>query len=176
MTRSLLSLVATLALVPISHAQYDARFEDDVDDKPWKEVEAQLPPYPQTDKLLEFYASPTSSNRYYIDTASIDIGSDEVVRYSLVVKTPRGATNVSFEGIRCATGELRLYAFGHADNTWSRARSGGWARIYNSTVNRHHAALAREFLCPNGIAVRTRDEAVDALKRGGHPALPQTYR
>lgn len=174
--KRLASLLVIVAAASPLYAQYDTQFEDDIDDKPWKEVQAQLPPYPQTEKLLEFQPGSTSSNRFFVDTASIDIGSDEVVRYALVVKTPNGATNVSFEGIRCATSELRLYAFGHTDDTWSRARNSGWTRIYNSTVNRHHAALAREYLCPNGIAVRTREEAIDALKRGGHPALPQTYR
>jgi hypothetical protein len=53
-----------------------------------------------------------------------------VVRYTVVVKSPAGAETVSFEGMRCESGERKLYAFGRADGQgggeWSRNRYARW--------------------------------------------------
>ncbi len=90
--------------------------------------------------------------------------------------TPSGATNVSYEGMRCKTGEVRLYAFGRDDKTWSKARARKWTPIQGNSLNRHHAALATEFFCVGRSPVSSAAEAVDALKRGGHPLWPKPTR
>lgn len=166
-----LGLGAALMLALQVNAQYGERVDGDLDEKPWVEIEPQPPAYPQPEKLIEFYVGPTTTNRFFVDSASINVGSDQVIRYTLFVKTSSGVSNVSFEGIRCETNELRLYAFGRSDGIWSKARNSAWTRIYSNSLNRHHAALMREYFCPNGTVVRSAGEALDALKRGGHPAL-----
>jgi len=168
---SLVRLIVTAITLSSCHvfAQYDAGFDDDVDNKPWREVETQLPLYPQMDKLIGFYVSPTTSNRFFIDPASLSLGADDEVRYILVIKTQEGATNVSFEGIRCATRERRLYAFGQTNNTWSRARKSEWVRFYYNDLNRQHAILSREYFCPGGVKINSAAEGVSALRSGGHP-------
>jgi hypothetical protein len=97
------------------------------------------------------------------------VGKDGVVRYVLVVQTSGGATNISFEGIRCDAREFRLYASGHREGRWTKARLSEWRPIENKPVNRHHAALSRDLFCPNGVAIYTPDEGRDALRRGKHP-------
>lgn len=144
-------------------------FDDEYDKKPWQEVEAQLPPAPREESLIPFYVSPTAQGAFGIDGSTISVGADGVVRYVLVVVTQGGARNVSYEGLRCDTRERRLYAFGRPDGSWSKARSNQWVLVENKTVNRHHAALSREYFCPGGIAIRTAQEGVAALKAGGHP-------
>lgn len=144
-------------------------FDDEYDKKPWQEVEAQLPPPPREERLLPFYVSAMAEASFRIDGDSISVGSDGVVRYVLVVVAPGGARNVSFEGLRCDTRERRLYAFGRPDGSWSKARSNQWVLIENKLVNRHHAALSREYFCPTGMPIRTAAEGVAALKAGGHP-------
>ena len=59
----------------------------------------------------------------FVDEASVHYGSDDVIRYTMVIVSPSGARNVTFEGMRCETGERRLYAFGRADGSWSRAKT-----------------------------------------------------
>ncbi|GBG01929.1 hypothetical protein AZSI13_12560 [Azospira sp. I13] len=144
-------------------------FEDDYDRKSWQEMEAQLPPPPQEANLVPFYVSATATSTFRIDTSTLSLGKDGVVRYVLVVETPGGARNVSFEGLRCETQERRLYAFGRPDGTWSKARSNQWQLIENKTVNRHHAALSRDYFCPGGVSIWKAEEGVAALKAGGHP-------
>lgn len=146
-----------------------ADFEEDYDSKRWQEVEVQLPAPPRQDRLLPFYVSAVAENRFYVDGSSLSVGSDGVVRYVLVILTPQGGRNVSYEGMRCETRERRIYASGRADGSWSKSRNNDWVRIADQSVNRHHAALYLEYFCPIGIAVRTPEEARDALLRGGHP-------
>lgn len=127
----------------------DEDFDDD--SKSWQEVKIEIPPAPQAANLVSFYASPTATMNFFIDVNSISAGSDGVVRYTLVSKSQGGAENVSYEGIRCQTYESKLYAFGQKDGSWSRARLSGWKQISESSGNRQHAALAKDFLCQDGM-------------------------
>jgi hypothetical protein len=92
------------------------------------------------------------------------VGEDGVVRYSLVIKTGGGATNVSFEGIRCETRQQKYYAIGHPNGTWSRARNPAWKRIEYREVNPHHGVLYQDILCRNKLPVKSAQEAVNAIK------------
>jgi hypothetical protein len=137
---------------------------------PSAEAEPELPAMPAADGLIDLYVSATSSNRFFIDPASVSVGADGTVRYVVTVRSSSGATSTNFEGMRCETHERRLYAFGRPDNSWSRARNSGWSRISNAGPNRYAYTLMREYFCPGGIAIRSAAEGVDALRRGGHPA------
>ena len=143
-------------------------FESDFDDerKQWKEIEAQLPAYPKAENLLAIYAGAATPHKFFVDAPSISVGEDGVVRYSLIVKTAGGATNVSFEGIRCDMRQQKLYAIGHANGAWTRARNPEWRRIENQEVNRHHNLLYAEYLCPDKAPVKTAQQAIDAIKYG----------
>ena len=70
------------------------------EEKAFKEIEVALPSYPQDSALLEFAPRRNSANHFYIDRDSISIGSDRVIRYSTVIKSPSGAINTSYEGLR----------------------------------------------------------------------------
>lgn len=144
--------------------------EEDLDVKPWAEIQASLPDAPVAERLVEVKLAPTERYRLYVDPASLTVGSDAVVRYVAVVVSPSGARSVNFEGIRCATGERRLYAFGHSDGTWGQARGSEWKTIRRG-VNRYESTLAEEFFCPEGVSVRTPEEAIGALRAGGHPDI-----
>ncbi|MRR50529.1 MAG: hypothetical protein EG825_06380 [Rhodocyclaceae bacterium] len=139
------------------------------DDAPWREESIALPPLPKEENLLEFYVSAGTSNHFYIDGPSIDPGKDGVVRYTLVIRTSGGATNVTHEGIRCETRELKLYATGTMAGTWSRTRKDEWRPIENKPVNRHHAALSRDLFCPAGARIYSNEEGREALRLGKHP-------
>lgn len=136
---------------------------------PWQEEVATLPPLPKDENLLEFYVSAGTSNHFYIDGPSIAPGKDGVVRYTLVIRTSGGATNVTYEGIRCETRELKLYATRTSADAWSRARKDEWRPIENKPVNRHHAALSRDFFCPAGAQIYSNEEGREALRLGKHP-------
>src|SRR5690242_13638733 len=111
-------LLSTTSMSAFAQQQ---KFEYEFDhERPWVELQTELPPYPEQENLLQFDAGPASSNTHYVDGASITVGEDGVVRYTLVIKSPTGAMNVSYEGIRCQTEEKRTYAYGRNDKTWAR--------------------------------------------------------
>ena len=150
-------------------------FDEDNAEKAWQIAETQLeiplPSYPKAENLQSFFVSAQTDNQFMVDRESITIGVDGVVRYTLVVTSPSGAQNVSYEGMRCSSAERRLYAFGHPDKTWSKARSTQWVKISNSALNRQHAALYFEYFCPNGLIVGKVDEARLALRSGGQSSI-----
>jgi hypothetical protein len=160
---------AVLACVLASSAvaqwrQFEADFDDQ--EKPWKEVEAKLPAYPKAENLLGVDAGAATPHKFFLDALSISVGEDGVVRYSLVVKTAGGSTNVSYEGIRCEMRQQKVYAMGHANGTWARARDPQWRRIEYQEINRHHGALYAAVLCHGKEPVRDAREAINALKYG----------
>lgn len=164
--RPLFVLLGALAVCGGALADSD---EEDFESKQWQELEVQLPAPPAKESLQGFYVSATSENQFLVDLATLTVGADGVVRYVLVVSTPGGGRNVSFEGMRCESRERRIYASGRSDGAWSKSRNSEWVKIKDAVANRHHAALFLEYFCPGGAIVRDAAEARNALKRGGHP-------
>lgn len=163
-----LTIVGVLALSACAKPPFKDEFESD---KPWVEQVAQLPPYPDMNNLLEFNAGEASSNRYFVDATSIKIGEDGVMRFSLVIRSSTGASNVSFEGIRCATNERKLYALGRDDKTWAQPRIAEWQQI--DLVRQFYAQreLSRSIFCPYRQPLRNTEEAIQALKAGVHRSI-----
>jgi hypothetical protein len=143
-------------------------FDEAYETRQWQEVEHSLPSAPKQEALQSFYVSATSTNVFSIDLSSLTVGQDGVVRYVLLVDTPSGVRNITYEGIRCETGERRIYASGRRDGRWSKSRNNAWVRIRDIPPNRHHAELFVEYFCPGGFIVSEPAEAVDALRKGGH--------
>jgi hypothetical protein len=110
-----------------------------------------------------------SPHRFYVDARSLSVGEDGVVRYTLVIKAAGGATNVTFEGIRCELRQQKYYAVGRADGSWVRARNPQWRRIEGQDVNRHHSVLYAEFFC-SGKQPHTSVREVLQLLRNSPPA------
>jgi hypothetical protein len=165
---SLRRVLALLSLLPAAAAAQWAGWDYDFDReiKPWSEIAAQIPAYPREQNLLPFDAGAATPHRYYIDAASLSVGEDGVVRYTLVIKAAGGATNVSFEGIRCETREQKYYAIGRADGSWSRARNPQWKRIEYQHFNRYHGVLYAEYFCPDRRTPASVRQALETLKRG----------
>jgi hypothetical protein len=135
------------------------------------EAEVALPAYPQDENLIPFYVRATDPNRYFVDAASLAVAPDGTVLVSLIVRSPQGATTVRFEGLRCSAGQRKVYAIGGADRAWTKPRTVEWAPIGSGASGIHERVLAREYLCPNGIGIRTVSEGLRALRRGGHESV-----
>lgn len=140
---------------------------------PWVEVETALPAVSTPLRPIRIDLGPAAENTFAVDAPSIAVGTDGVIRFTMVVTSPRGAVTVTHEGIRCDSRERRVYAYGRPDGSWSRARNARWARIEPQAINAYANLLNREFFCPGGIVVRNAAEAVMALERGGHPDTPR---
>jgi len=163
----LLTAVGTAAAqIPLHDPDADKEF------KPWTELELKLPAPPTEGNLIPFDAGAATPHRFYIDAASLTVGEDGVVRYTLVVKAAGGATNVSYEGIRCETREQKHYAVGRGDGKWMPARNTEWRRVESKDLNPHHRVLYSEFFCPaRHVRMVTTKQIVAALKRASEEVL-----
>jgi hypothetical protein len=157
------------AALGLASPLFAAPFAEEFEEKPWQEVEVQLPPYPEETGFYSFYVSPTAENRFFVDIQTLSVGQDEVVRYILMVVSPSGAKNVSFEGMRCREKAYRIYALGRSDGTWSKTRHERWLPVPAAVSNRHHAALYAEFFCPGGSINYRVEEILKAIKKEGRP-------
>lgn len=134
----------------------------------WTENKVEtLPPLPQPADLLQFDVSQNTPLKFAVDGKSIDVGSDGVVRYTVVVTSPSGARNVNYEGIRCDTYEWRQYAGLDADhNGWDRSVATRWRRIENGELNAYHASLYKDYFCANKMPAAPAKTIVDNLRHG----------
>lgn len=150
-----------------SSSLFAVEFDNEYDEKPWAEIEVQLPAYPVADNMIPFKVGAVADTTFLIDSESLSVGTDGVIRYTLEVVSSSGAKNVSYEGMRCTTAERRFYAFGRANKTWSKARSNQWVRI-GGTSNNHHVELFSNYFCPPGSpSVASAEEALGVLRNGG---------
>ncbi len=135
------------------------------------EIDVTLPAPPAKDGLIEFFVSSASNFKFYIDAKSLSVGDDGVVRYTFVARSPSGAESISYEGIRCGgQGSYRVYAFADGGK-WTRNASAEWKEILPKTVQRWHSVLRSQYFCPVRYSIQTAAEGLDALRRGGHPAV-----
>lgn len=145
--RRTLAAAAALALLPaLAAAQYasDALYD-------WSEGE--VPPAPEwsTKGLLDADL-PGRSVRVGIDPATITLDiKTGIVRY---VAVARGisAVNASYEGIRCSTGEWRVYARQMPGEDWHPA-SGGWQAMLDAR-SPHAYWFAKTGICEEGRSPR----------------------
>jgi hypothetical protein len=93
-----------------------------------------------------------------------------VVRYTVVVKSPSGGSNVAYEGIRCTpTGEYRLYAYG-VGGKFEPIPDSSWRGVLDPAVPSYAADLERFFLCvPLKFEPRPVKEMPRILGGHGHP-------
>lgn len=161
---TVLLAVAVAAPAAAQWQGWDYTYDREI--KPWEEVQAQIPAYPKQATLIAFDAGAATPHRYFVDEKSISLGEDGVVRYTLVIQAAGGATNVTFEGIRCETREKKTYALGHPDGSWVRARASGWRYIETREVNRHYNVLYGDIFCRGKFPVDSVKDAIQALKQG----------
>ncbi|MBU9544579.1 CNP1-like family protein [Burkholderia multivorans] len=132
----------------------------------WKENPVDtLPALPQTADLLPFNVSQNTPLKFFVDAKSLTVGSDGVVRYTVVVTSAAGARNVNYEGIRCDTYEWRQYAGLNSDHDgWDRTVENDWRRIENGELNAYHAALYQDYLCANKMPQGTAQQIVENIR------------
>lgn len=159
--------ISTFCLLPEGGASED----DGGDTVAWVESEVVLPSFVTPVKPIRIDLGPTADNFFSVDAATLSVGTDGVVRFIMQVVSSSGAVTVTYEGIRCDTRELRRYAFGRSDGSWSRSRSGRWERIQAKSINSYASVLYREYFCPGGMPLRSTDEALVALRRGGFQSV-----
>ena len=151
-----------------AQAQYKTRDpadENDIDaPRFWNEVEVKIPNASPSKQLKPFFVSINTTLAFAIDAESIELGRDDVMRYIIVITSPTGARQVSYEGIRCEKHEWRLYGNLQSDGQWRRNPGSKWQLIMPNSYNRYHSALVKDAFCENSIPRRNIKEIISLLK------------
>ena len=120
---------------------------------PWHEQATVIPAYPVDADLLPFPVDqPALSQTFNIDSKSLSVGADGVVRYSVVIVSNSGARNVLFEGLRCTTREYRIYAYGEASHKFLPAQSDKWQPVSQYGWGGFRDVLLRDYMCDRNLS------------------------
>jgi hypothetical protein len=160
---------AALAQAPGERLRDPAADAIDFTDKALEELALQLPTAPKRDGLIAFDPGRPTTMKFFVDPASVSVGTDGIVRYTLVALGDGAAANVSFEGIRCKTAERKTYAYGRADGSWYQPAATQWTKIGAPALEVPRFVLYQDFFCPSRQIVSTPVEAVEGLRLGAHP-------
>jgi hypothetical protein len=158
------------ALAPLAGLARD-NGEDEAREKKWREAGYVLPALPDERNLIAFHVDAQPAGRFSLDSASLSIGEDGVTRYALVTRGD-GASITTFEGIRCDTGEIRLYASLERNGLWRTFRNSAWralaigrsSSIFGYSGNDPRATLASDYVCDGAASARTVEEILGRLR------------
>ena len=82
-----------------------------------------------------------------IDPASLQMVGPKVIRYTAILKSVDGVTNISYEGIHCARKQYIRYAYG-ADGVFVKLPRPRWIPLTASRTDRYRQILMKNYFCP----------------------------
>ncbi len=132
-------------------------------DAEWKESPAPPPPTLNVEGLVAIGMPGYMTLKFGIDPATIVVTGDGVVRYVVVARNPSGgAVNAFYEGVRCATEQMKSYARS-SGGPWEMATDAQWKsfRTMNSSYTK---AIAQQALCQGGAPRQSVGEMISRLK------------
>ena len=159
--------VALAACIGLSAAPVAAQYAD-LAGADWQEDAVPPPPAYSLDRLIEIDMPRTSTVRMGIDPQTLTLNHQTgIVRYVVVARGP-SAVNASYEGIRCATGEYRVYARQVQGGEWTPSTDERWKsmRGQSSVMVQHPFRLAHDGICLGPGVRQTVPEMVRELKSG----------
>jgi len=129
----------------------------------WVEEAAPAAPVFSTTQLIPIDMPAHVSVSIGVDPNTISVGKDGVVRYVVVMSNSSGTVNASFEGIRCATDEVKIYARHSAAGGWSAVANAKWQPLNDKQPSKYALAIARQGACQVRLAPSI-DSIVKKLK------------
>lgn len=151
------SCAALLLAVPAAFAQVAPADPD------WKEADVPAPPALRTGGLIPLEL-PRSELRFGVDPASVSLGKDGIVRYVVVAQSAGGTVNAMYEGLRCDSGEVKVYARHYPETGWKAVADPAWRPLHESGAQRHSLLIARTGACLGHSANRSVQQIVRDLR------------
>ena len=129
----------------------------------WKEAKASLPGLPQDEDLVPIDAPAGGPGySYAIDRRTLQRGADDVMRYTVVVRSGSGAVNVFREGLRCETGQVRTYAYAAGSGGFRRLQD-DWSPLAARGARGYQDYLYESIMCDRNGFAWGEAEVVEAL-------------
>lgn len=132
---------------------------DNVD---WQEVQVAPPPAFSADRTIALAMPANVSLQIGVDPDTIVVGEDGVVRYVIVMRNSTGSILAVYEGIRCATDEVKTYARLSSAGEWLLQSNPVWKAVNDNMPSHHAQAFARQGGCQNRLVV-SKQEILTAL-------------
>lgn len=156
------SKVLACALM-LAVGQAGAQLRDE--DPDWRESEVPAPPDFDAARVIPLEMPRHMSVRLGVDPGTLRITSDGIVRYVMVAQSPSGTVNATYEGIRCLTAEVKVYARYTSSKVWSMISKPEWKPLRDNQPSPHALAFARQGACDGrSTAMSTPQAIVDKLK------------
>ena len=136
----------------------------------WKEQDLVIPSYPQEDDLVQIDIDRHDyPYTLFVDTRSLSVGKDDIIRYTAILRSKAGVDNISFEGILCIRHQYKRYAYGTGGQFYP-VPNADWRRIQKRRQDTYRNVLADDYFCPlpTGNPV---PQLINRLKGRGAPHL-----
>jgi hypothetical protein len=115
--------------------------------EPWRELDSELPAYPQEQNLLDTgLSSAGRPYRIFLDVPGLSVTDDQVVRYTVVIISDDGIWNVSHEGLHCGKKAYRRYAYG-TNGEWQELGDSPWLPLDDSGINAYRRTFYMNYMC-----------------------------
>lgn len=153
-----IALACTAALAQhmgLSTGQYSGEAPE------WKESEVPPPPAFEPRRLIGIDSPRAGELKYGVDPATFTIQPDGVVRYVVVASSAGGASTALYEGVRCTTGDYKVYARHNAGSGWTPVAAAEWKPLFGDQRSPHTLSLARSGVCSG----RSPNKSVDHIVR-----------
>jgi hypothetical protein len=132
--------------------------------EPWRELDSMLPAYPLDKNLIDTRLSkPGSPYRIYLDTQSLTVTEDAVVRYTVVIVSGDGVRNVTHEGLHCGKNTYRRYAYG-INGEWQELTDSPWLPLEGSGINAYRKTFYVDYMCDPAGPYPQPDEIIRKLR------------
>lgn len=142
-----ITFVTFLSGVCVAQSRFDKDFLEDSNPAPAVE-KFEFPKIPESQNLRTF--SPSAAGNtidFFLDEKSIKIISDDVIQFTVVLKSKSGAKQTVFAAIDCNQAQWRQYGFLTVDNTWRENSDPVWKKLPSIGLNQYATYLAKAGLC-----------------------------
>lgn len=173
LSQSLPLVLALLLATNLAHADLSGKnrprqipLNPYVEDFVWQEKPQVIPPYASAPQWLELPMPASVRPKVFVDISDMQLGEDEVIRYTLRQLSSSGIENISREGLYCIKRQLRSYAYGDTVNKrWIEAQNSSWRGVAANDWVRRELIDA---MCPKGWAPPTLEEVHSNLNKAAH--------
>lgn len=135
-------------------------------DPDWKESDAPTPPTFSQEHLIPLNMPPYVTLKFGVDPSTVSVTADGIARYVVVATNASGSMTAMYEGIRCATAEVKTYARFNSSGEWDPIKQPKWLNLAGKQPSKHAMVLARQGLCDGATTTgRSVADIVNALKK-----------